>query len=70
MSAPCPFCGLGGGFHDEDVHAAVPIPAEKLLPTSAAQARARSLMCRNCEGPLDEPAIPPCRNPRHAGGDA
>jgi hypothetical protein len=65
MSTPCPFCRLGSGFHDDDVHAATPIPAGKLQPTSAAQARARATVCRNCGAGYDEPAVPPCRNPRH-----
>jgi hypothetical protein len=67
MNAPCPFCGLGGGFHDEDVHAAIPIPPEKLLPTAAAVDRQTEGLCKNCGAPLDGPGVPPCRNPKHRG---
>ena len=62
----CPFCHLTGGFHDEDIHAAVvTIPAGKLLELSSEQKRMRANICRNCGAAYDEPANPPCRNPRH-----
>lgn len=65
VGSACPFCHLEGGFHDEDVHASIPVPPDKLLPTSSAQRQALTMYCRNCGAGYDELAIPPCRNPRH-----
>jgi hypothetical protein len=58
--APCPFCYLGGGFHDEDVHSARPLPEGKALPVGEPVA-----MCRACGEPLSGPGEPGCRYPKH-----
>ena len=41
---PCPFCGLGGGFHDREIHANVPssrvvvhLPADRCSPQMLAK---------------------------------
>lgn len=67
MSTRCPFCNLDNGFHDEDVHSKIPIPADKLLPTGAYLASLVADLCKNpnCQQPYDQPGIGGCRNPSH-----
>lgn len=61
MTALCPVCGLPGGFHDEDTHAAIIIPAHLIRHDPPPPEG-----CPNCGAPFTAPAIPPCRNPHHA----
>jgi len=62
----CPFCHLGGGFHDEDLHAKnVTVPHNKLLPIASEIRKANEDICGNCGGSYNDKAIPPCRNPKH-----
>jgi hypothetical protein len=28
--APCPYCGLGWGFHDEKIHSEIVVPRNKI----------------------------------------
>lgn len=67
MNAPCPFCGLTDGFHDEDVHAAIVVPAHLRRPTHSDIRVSAAQRCRNprCEQPFDSPGAGGCRNPRH-----
>lgn len=58
--APCPVCAEGGGFHDEEVHAARPIAEGKLLPPLEVVP-----MCRACGEPLSDPGLYGCRYPNH-----
>jgi hypothetical protein len=66
MNNPCPFCKLSGGFHDEEIHDKIAIPAEKLLPTSSSINKANEGICGNCGASYSQIAIFPCRNPNHA----
>lgn len=59
--APCPFCGLANGFHDEDVHDRRPCLKEKSLPLRADDV----VLCRACSHPLSSPGDPDCRYPNH-----
>lgn len=56
----CPICGWPAGFHDEETHAARPLPEGAALPVEDAVPA-----CRACGEPVNRPGEPGCRYPNH-----
>ncbi len=56
----CPICGDHGGFHDEEVHSARPLPEGTALPLPETEKS-----CRACGHLLSSAGDPDCRYPKH-----